>query len=821
MFRFGLSSALALLVAVGGTPIAVASAAEPEPADAGVVLEWAINGEVQAKPFFGDSNYLSAGISDGSAATYAAVAGDVAILRRTADGTVAPATWATRSAHVGAGGQAAQFVRLSAGTPTTAVDGTLDVSWSGSVTVNMYGGLVPFTLTDPTLHVDPSGTGVLTADLSGFAGEPGSADPVTPVAPVTDAVVASFHGVVADLVAGFAISPEFAGVTVALPAGATPQDTTTAGWGAWPQPFVDFHRSTGLASYFYTSGTTSTDPGKPPFDIAIGSGMSAPSIPTPQPTPTPTQAHPDGDGKGARAGRAGQLTWGVKSSFRSYITGAIAHGSVTVSSGARRVENGYRFRQKKGGSFTLARGRGSSQYDGTVRFVGHDGILDLTFSDPVVRVASKSRASLTVTTSGRHVRVADLDLRTARRAVAKGAVTYSGAPATLTAAGAELFSYGGSTFYPAGTALDPVTFTVGAPGKRTTGTTTTGAAAEWTAPAEAPTTTGARVTGTARAGDELEVSASGFLSGEGAIRAVLYPGATVLAENLVADARGRVRATVTIPEDATGAVVLTVLGSTARGIELDVAAPEAETGCVIGDATLTWGVKESFRSYISGTIANGEWTTARGAEYSTPSFRFGTATGSVDPDTGTARVAWTGSVRFTGHDGALDLTIADPRLRLDGAGGGELLVDVRSRLLDGSGWVDEKAVRFAEIEGDGSTGNSRIVSLSGTPATLTSEGAQAFAGFYDAGEQLDPIDVSITVPEECALAPGSTPAPTASATPVPEADAAALPPESTSSNAPLWPWIVGAVLVLILIAAVLVLLRRRGRSHSAATTTAG
>ena len=49
------------------------------------------------------------------------------------------------------------------------------------------------------------------------------------------------------------------------------------------------------------------------------------------------------------------------------------------------------------------------------------------------------------------------------------------------------------------------------------------------------------------------------------------------------------------------------------------------------DATLTWGFKESFRAYIDGDIANGEWTTSGGATYETPEFSWSDGTGPLRP----------------------------------------------------------------------------------------------------------------------------------------------------------------------------------------------
>lgn len=59
----------------------------------------------------------------------------------------------------------------------------------------------------------------------------------------------------------------------------------------------------------------------------------------------------------------------------------------------------------------------------------------------------------------------------------------------------------------------------------------------------------------------------------------------------------------------------------------------AAADATASDGTLTWGVKQSFRSYIAGPIANGEITTGSGAsQLSSGEFEFTSATGTVEDD---------------------------------------------------------------------------------------------------------------------------------------------------------------------------------------------
>ncbi|GAA1529635.1 hypothetical protein GCM10009788_36370 [Nocardioides humi] len=248
----------------------------------GVSLEWSGNQEVQSAPPFGGSNYLSAGASDGDEATYRAVDGDVAVVHRDAAGAESPASYDTRAAQTG--GAVTQLVRLSGGHAQIEADGSASVEWDGSFSVNFYGGLVPFTLTDPHLSVAADGTGTLRADLSGYAATMENPDDRTPLDPVEDVTIATYQDVELDPAGRVTITPEYAGVELDVPAGQTAQNRSVTGWGSWPQEFVDFHFATGLSSYWYSSGGAA-DAKKAPLpsvvdltDAEQGAGATAPVI---------------------------------------------------------------------------------------------------------------------------------------------------------------------------------------------------------------------------------------------------------------------------------------------------------------------------------------------------------------------------------------------------------------------------------------------------------------------------------------------------------------------------------------------------------------
>lgn len=232
----------------------------------GAVLDWTGSEELQSAPPFGGNNYFSAGTSDGTRATYLAAQGDVAVLQVAADGTEAPATWVTRADHVENGG--GQLVRLSGGDAHLRADGSARIAWDGAWSVNFYGGLLPFTITDPELVVAADGTGELVGDLTGYAGSMDNPEVKTPMPPVPDVTIATFAGVEVDAAGRVEITPEYDGRAIDVPAGVTAQDRTSAGWGAWPQEFVDVHFVTGLSSYWYSSGGAA-DPKKRPAPFAV------------------------------------------------------------------------------------------------------------------------------------------------------------------------------------------------------------------------------------------------------------------------------------------------------------------------------------------------------------------------------------------------------------------------------------------------------------------------------------------------------------------------------------------------------------------------
>ncbi|MEV8108876.1 HtaA domain-containing protein, partial [Streptomyces sp. NPDC088135] len=199
------------------------------------------------------------------------------------------------------------------------------------------------------------------------------------------------------------------------------------------------------------------------------------------------------------------------------------------------------------------------------------------------------------------------------------------------------------------------------------------------------------------------------------------------------------------------------------GALLPVASAQAASRTVQG-GRLDWGIKSSFQSYVTGPIANGSWSLTGGAATVGGSqFRFHSATGSYDPATGAFASAFTGGVHFLGHrksDGSheLDLTISRPTVRIAG-GGGTLYADMVGKDR-GSGRVTSAAqvpLATLGLSGIEMKGGTTPVALRDIPATLTAQGAKAFAGYYTAGTPLDPVSLSVDT-----VAPAGKPAPSKS-----------------------------------------------------------
>ncbi|MGO4105279.1 HtaA domain-containing protein [Leifsonia sp. YAF41] len=427
--------------------------------------------------------------------------------------------------------------------------------------------------------------------------------------------------------------------------------------------------------YTYPGGGAKFAPFETKTALTFADSTTLPPV-TPPVTPTtppvvPPVTPPVTPPVSTRAPATGSLSWGVSQAFQDYITGPIARGSISVSNGATSGGGNYRFGQA-GGSYSADTQTGTVNYAGAVRFVGHGGILDLNFSSPTVRIDSATSGVFQITVNGSRVDLGTVNLA-ARSAMQNGAFTVTDAPVTLTSAGATAFQ----GFYAAGTALAPLSFTIGA-------------------------------VGAAPAGEQGTISRAVFASTKPAV-VTEQPPVTVAA------------------------------------------------GCTVSAATLSWGFKEGFRSYLTGAIANGDWVLGGGTTYADGQFGWTGGTGAIDSAASTGLVSWGGDVRFTGHEGILDTKIGNPRLEFVDAATAYLVVDVSGSTQMGEA-VDAAGVRFVQLDLAASAPTvvtaegaspTQTVTLRNVPATLTAAGSAAF-GTYPAGEAFDPVSATFALAPDCA-----------------------------------------------------------------------
>ncbi|MFZ4843411.1 HtaA domain-containing protein [Mycetocola saprophilus] len=538
--------------------------------------------------------------------------------------------------------------------------------------------------------------------------------------------------------------------------------------------------------------------------IAMRSGTGNGGVePTKPPVDQPAVTNPVASITG------GSLRWSIKNQFSDYVQGPIAKGSVSTVGGVTRANGAFQFGQAAVSDFNRATGTGSVSYSGGVRFYGHGGVLDYTLSNPTIQVLSPTSATLTASLNGNRIVFGTLNLGAATRTENGAATTWSGVPVQVSAAGGELFQ----GRYPS---ADPLTFTIGSPAAAPLGVTGTvlsvSAKDKKTAlpiPATPPATTGLNITETELAklgtGESATVTASGFQPGEKDIRVVVYS-TPILLGTIAADANGNASWTGALPATLeAGEHTLTFQGSVNRGVVFTLAERALAEGCAVEGATLNWGFKASFLNYIEG-IARGEYTAADGATFTYPEFAFTAGTGSVDGEKQRGLVTFAGTMHFTGHQGVLDTTLANPQIELVDDKTAYVLLDVHGTTQDGQA-IDQKQVRFAQLDLSKTPLTRGATGLNGdkVPATLTAEGAAAF-GTYPAGEALDAVTFSIPLGADCGVKVEAKPE---AAKPV-AAKPAVTTAEAPADNSWIF-WTAGGLLALIVIAtaSTIVVVRRR------------
>lgn len=277
----------------------------------------------------------------------------------------------------------------------------------------------------------------------------------------------------------------------------------------------------------------------------------------------------------------------------------------------------------------------------------------------------------------------------------------------------------------------------------------------------APTTGGGSVSGpsttgvdasSARPGEQLTITAGGFAPHETGIVLELHSDPLVLATGLTADAGGVVSHTFTVPAGTpAGQHTLVLKGATHTAhVPLDVAEPlPVCVARVVSGATVTWGVKADFRSYVTGSVANGTISTSRVSGNGPWTWSGGSGTFNTVDTVG--RASFSGGVTFTGHGGVLDVGVSNLRVQVSTPSSGTLIGDLRTGTTNRSGI----ALATLNLAAGSRSASSTQVSWSGVPATLTSAGAAGFEGFYTAGTAMDAVSFTMPLGAETACTSAS------------------------------------------------------------------
>ena len=280
-------------------------------------LRWGLNAESGGGAFAGGCNFLSAGVAGDAGGArvwsegdglYRAEDGRVRIEKPTAGGGWTRASWATRclDAHGSAVSVASTAstsgnqVVIDGGTGTRR-DGAVEIQWLGSFTVVFYGGMTYWSVTDPRLTLDATGTGQLLGTASGYGTSMDDMTTWNPIAPQT-IVLADIRA--ADLAdaGGFVVTPQYLGVLSVGSGQVARSGGNEAYWGSFPQSFLDFHRLTGQQGYWLTTGGV-RDAAKPASPLTVSYSASAPIV-APVPAPAGAPGIPDNPLRRAPAAQA-------------------------------------------------------------------------------------------------------------------------------------------------------------------------------------------------------------------------------------------------------------------------------------------------------------------------------------------------------------------------------------------------------------------------------------------------------------------------------------------------------------------------------------
>lgn len=418
---------------------------------------------------------------------------------------------------------------------------------------------------------------------------------------------------------------------------------------------------------------------------------------------------------------SGTLSWDIRESFLKYLTG-FAHGSVNVEGMEKTAAGGFKYTQASG-VYNPETKTGQINFAGTAEFTGHNGQLKSTIKNMrlvvvngkgtlVADVDALTRDGKSVSKTG--LAIAEVDLSGA--SVKDGVFSAQNAAVALTAEGSEVLFAG--QYRGADNAMAPLSFSVKLSEQTAENTVEVPRVSENKSSDNKGSENGSSDNSSSNSSGNSGANGSGSGGSAGTSGSVSNGGSS---------SNGSVSNNPAQP----------VCVPVTRTREVQ---EQGASDGTIKSANLGWGVRDSFRNYVRGGIANGSWE-LNGTSYSSDAFNWSNGTGTFKGGKGS--ISFSGSVRFTGHHGILDTTIANPRLEING-NSGTLYATMNSNDPSGKA-TNYGEVALLKVDLSGLQSSSDAVSVNGAATTLTAEGAKAFAGFYDAGKDMAPLSFSAAI----------------------------------------------------------------------------
>lgn len=476
---------------------------------------------------------------------------------------------------------------------------------------------------------------------------------------------------------------------------------------------------------------TATPTAEPSSEPSSAPTTEAPKPTSAAPSAAPTSAAPSSPAATTEPKReekvtgnvveSGTLSWDIRESFLKYLT-SFAHGSVNVEGMEKTAAGGLKYTQASG-VYNPETKTGQINFAGTAEFTGHNGQLKSTIKNMrlvivngkgtlVADVDALTRDGKSVSKTG--LAIAEVDLSGA--SVKDGVFSAQNAAVALTNEGSEVLFAG--QYRGSDNAMAPLSFSVKLSEQTAENTVEVPRVSENKSSESSSSENKGSENGSSDNGSSNSTGNSGSNGSAGASGSVSNGGSS---------SNGSVSNNPAQP----------VCVPVTRTREVQ---EQGASDGTIKSANLGWGVRDSFRNYVRGGIANGSWE-LNGTSYSSDAFNWSNGTGTFKGGKGS--ISFSGSVRFTGHHGILDTTIANPRLEING-NSGTLYATMNSN--DSSG----KATNYGEVallkvDLSGLQSSADAVSVNGAATTLTAEGAKAFAGFYEAGKDMAPLSFSAAI----------------------------------------------------------------------------